>query len=139
MKTGLFFLALFFTSVTVSAQGQASPKAMVETFLGSVQKGNTNTAYDQLFVGSSIPTDKPQALAALKQQTQAGLPLYGKILGYENVLEEQLSESVVRYLYFLKTEKAPITWEFYFYRPKSQWVLVRVIFNDQFNLLGTKK
>lgn len=139
MKAGLFLLALFFTSVTVSAQSPASPKAMVETFLGSVQKGNANTAYDQLFIGSSIPTDKPQALAALKQQTQSGLPLYGKVLGYELVLEEQLSESVVRYLYFLKTEKAPITWEFYFYKPKSQWVLVHVIFNDQFNLLGTKK
>jgi hypothetical protein len=139
MKRGLFLLALFFISATVSAQGQTSPKAMVETFLGTVQKGNANAAYDQLFVGSSIPTDKPQALAALKQQTQAGLPLYGKILGHEIVLEEQLSESVVRYLYFLKTEKLPITWEFYFYKPKSQWVLVNIIFNDQFNLLGTKK
>jgi hypothetical protein len=104
-----------------------------------VQKGDANTAYDQLFVGSSIPTDKPQALTVLKQQTQAGLPLYGKILGYEFVLEEQLSESVVRYLYFMKAEKMPITWEFYFYKPKSQWVLVNVMFNDQFNLLGTKK
>lgn len=139
MKSSLILLALFFIPVTVFAQSPASPKAMVETFLSSVQKGNINPAFDQLFIGSSIPTDKPQALAALKQQTLGGLPIFGKVLGYEFVLEEQLSESVVRYLYFLKLEKMPTTWEFYFYKPKSQWVLVNIMFTDQFNLLGTKK
>lgn len=139
MKTVLSLFVLLLCPIGVLAQGPASPRSMAETFLSELQKGNVTNAYDQLFVGSSIPTDKPQAVAVLKQQTQAGLPLYGKILSYELVHEEKLSESVFRYVYFLKSEKAPITWEFYFYKPKSSWFIANIIFNDQLNLVGAKK
>ena len=139
MKTALFSVVLLLASSTVFAQSPATPKVMVESFFDTMQKGNVSLAFDQLLSGSSIPGDKPQAVTALKQQTQAGLPLYGKILGYEVVHEEQLSQSVVRYVYFLKSEKLPTTWEFYFYKPKSQWFLANILFNDQFNLLGVTK
>ncbi|HET6464726.1 MAG TPA: hypothetical protein VFH55_03845 [Nitrospiria bacterium] len=130
---------LFLLPAAAFAAEPASPKAMIETFFGEVQKGNIAGAYDQLFTGSPIPTDKPQAVTVLKQQTQANLPLYGKILGIEVVHEEKISDSVMRFVYILKTEKAPLTWEFYFYKPKAEWYLANINFNDQFNFLGGKK
>jgi hypothetical protein len=139
MKKILFWTLICLQPSAALAAEPPSPKAMIETFFGEVQKGNIIGAYDQLFTGSPIPVDKPQAVTVLKQQTQAGLPLYGKILGYELVHEEKLSDSVVRYVYILKTEKAPLTWEFYFYKPKAEWFLANINFNDQFNFLGSKK
>ncbi|MBI3595682.1 MAG: hypothetical protein HY203_00845 [Nitrospirae bacterium] len=139
MNKIIFWTLLFLCPAAAFAAEPASPKAMIETFFGEVQKGNIVAAYDQLFLGSTIPVDKPQAVTVLKQQTQTGLPLYGKILGFELVHEEKLSESVIRYVYILKTEKAPLTWEFYFYKPKSEWFLANISFNDQFNFLGAKK
>lgn len=121
--------------LSLFASEPTSPKQMAEAFLASVQKGDISDGYDRLFMGSAIPQDKPQAIALVKTQTQSGLPLYGKILGYEMVKEEKFGTSIVRLVYILKSEKAPIIWEFHFYKPKGSWFLANVIFNDQFVLL----
>ena len=127
-------LYLLFLSFTVNAASPL-PKDKVEQFFNSVVSGNISGAYDQLFIGSSIPKDKPQAVTMLKQQTEGGLPLYGKTQGYEYISEETFGKSIVRYVYVLKSEKGPTTWEFFFYKPKNEWFLANVIFNDQFTIL----
>lgn len=119
----------------VCAAEPASPKDKTEAFLSSIQDGNISDAYDRLFIGSSIPQDKPQAISLIKIQTKSGLPLYGKILGYDFVKEEKYGSSIVRLIYILRSEKAPTIWEFYFYKPKKSWFLANVIFNDQFTFL----
>lgn len=111
------------------------PKDKTEAFLAAIQNGDISAGYDRLFTGSAIPNDKPQAIAVVKMQTQSGLSLYGKILGYEFIKEEKFGSSVVRLVYVLKSEKAPIIWEFYFYKPKESWFLANVIFKDEFALL----
>jgi hypothetical protein len=88
-----------------------------------------------LFVGSAIPKNKPQAVALLKTQTQSGLPLYGKIIGYEFVKEESYGTSIDRLVYILKSDGGPTIWEFYFYKPADSWFLSNVVFNDQYTLL----
>jgi hypothetical protein len=125
---------LFLQTFSVYAS-DSLPKAKVEQFFNTVVSGNISGAYDKLFIGSSIPTDKPQAVSLLKQQTSGGLPLYGKLLGYEYISEEKHGNSIIRYVYVLKSEKAPTVWEFFFYKPKDEWFLANVIFNDQFNFL----
>ena len=134
----LIVMMLALISTSVLAAEPESPRAKAENFLALLQKGNIGTAYDQLFKGSSIAVDRPQVVIQLMQQTQAGLASYGQVLGYEIVHEEQLGSSVARLVYFLKSERAPTTWEFYFYKPKSNWFLVNVTFNDQFQFLDKK-
>ena len=138
MKIFLWMLLFLYPAAALAVEPPL-PKAMIETFFVEVQKGNIAVAYDQLFTGSLIPVDKPQAVNVLKQQTLANLPLYGKVLGFEQVHEEKLTDSVMRFVYILKTEKAPLTWEFYFYKPKADWFLANINYNDQFSSLGAKK
>jgi hypothetical protein len=133
MKIWILLLTMFF-SFTVNAASPL-PKDKVEQFFNSVVSGKISSGYDQLFIGSSIPKDKPQAVTMLKQQTESSLPIFGKVLGYEYVTEEKFGTSVVRYVYILKSEKGPTTWEFFFYRPRNDWFLANVIFNDQFTFL----
>lgn len=111
------------------------PGEFTEEFFTMVEAGKISEAYDQLFMGSQIPAQKPQAVDLLKRQTSSGLPLYGKIVGLEKIREESIGKSIVRLVYILKLEHAPTVWEFYFYKPKSNWYLANVIFNDQFQLL----
>ena len=111
------------------------PKQRADAFLESIIKGDISDAYDRLFEGSTLPADKPQDVVALKQQTQVGLPLYGKTLGYELVKEEKFGESLVRLSYLLKSEKGPTVWVFHFYRPEDSWILAGVNFTDQLQQL----
>lgn len=126
---------LLMLPVTCFAVSPNTPRAISETFLTAVARGDISNGYDALFSGSHIVKDNPQAVALLKQQTRDGLPFYGKVLGYSFIKEDQYGDSIVRLVYVLKLEKAPTIWEFYFYRPNNAWFLANVLFNDQFALL----
>jgi hypothetical protein len=108
-------------------------------FFKLVQANKITEAFDHLFVGSQIPAQKPQAVDALKRQTASGLPMYGNVLGVELFREEKIGDSIVRLVYILKMEMAPMIWEFYFYKPKKEWFLANIIFNDEFHLLESLK
>jgi hypothetical protein len=139
MKQNKSILVILLVSIlTCSAQDQ-TPKAMAESFFQSLKKGETEVAYNQLFVGSTIPESKPQAVGMLKRQTESALPMYGEIIGSELISEEKFGDSVVRLVYVLKLEKHPVGWEFFFYKPKSKWFLSNVIFNDQFRVFANMK
>ncbi len=129
------FVILLMIPFCAIAEGSSSPKDMANEFLGSVIEGDISNAYDRLLEGSEIPVDKPQDVKALKQQTESGLPLYGKPLGYELVREQRFGNSVVRLLYLLKSEKGPIVWDFYFYKPMDSWVLASVDYSVQLQRL----
>ena len=124
-------LAILFAVSTAGAQ-DPSPRQHAEQFLSGLVSGDTEKAYDRLFAGSAM-ADQSTRVEAVKRQTAANLPLYGKPLGYELVMEKTFGTSAVRLLYILKTEKHPVVWEFFFYRPKDTWLLANVRFNDEFN------
>jgi hypothetical protein len=119
----------------VQSANAKEPKEITEKFFKMVQSGKIPEAYDQLFAGSQIPDQKPQAVDLLKRQTASGLPMYGNILGVELIREEKIGQSLVRLVYILKSEMAPTVWEFYFYKPKSDWFLGNILFNDEFKSL----
>jgi hypothetical protein len=138
-KLSITILLILFVSVSISYAKQQGPTQMVEAFFAMLQKGKISEAYDLLLQGSSIPTSKPQAVQLLKTQTASGLPLYGSILGVEKIHEERIGQSIIRLVYVLKSELAPTAWEFYFYKPKSNWFLANITFNDQFQLFESKQ
>lgn len=131
------FASCFGPSTPADAQGMG-PKEQVEAFFSSVKAGKLESAYEVLFAPSGIAQMKPQAVEALRRQTEAYLPLFGKIVGWELVHEEAFGASVVRLVYLLKANHHALTWEFYFYKPAESWFLVQVTFDDQFRALGPK-
>jgi hypothetical protein len=135
----ILVIAFFVMSVSVCIAQDQSPRAIAENFFRTLQGGKVSQAYDQLFAGSSIPQVKPQEAEMVKRQTESGLTLYGKILGFELIREEKFGTSVVRLVYVLKSEKTPTVWELYFYKPKANWFLGKFFFNDQFHLLEAKQ
>lgn len=139
VRVVVFMFVILFSSISMSFAQDTSPKSLTDAFLRMLQDGKTSQAFDLLFVGSEIPKSKPQAVEVLKRQIDSALPLYGKILGFESIREEKFGTTIVRLVYVLKSEKAPTIWEFYYYKPKSEWFLANVMFNDQFFLLESKQ
>jgi hypothetical protein len=133
--TGLA-VALCLAMAAAATAEETAPRRIAETFLQALVEGNVSDAYDRLFAGSDIPVSKPQAVIDIKRQTETGLPVFGKVLGFELVREERYGDSIARYVYLMRSEKAPTVWEFYFYRPGAEWFLANITFNDQLKLLG---
>ena len=135
----IFALAAVLSFTIASTCLAKEPGEFVEEFFTQVKAGKVGPAFDTLLAGSGIPAMKPQGVETLKTQTASGLPILGKILGFEKLREETFGTSIVRLVYVLKSEKAPTIWEFYFYKPQKNWFLANVLFNDQFQLLDSKK
>lgn len=126
-------LLAILSAVATAPADETTPRQRVEQFFATLTTGDINKAYDQLFAGSAVSADFATRLDALKRQTTANLPMYGKPLGNELVLEKSFGTSVIRLLYVLKMEKHPVVWEFFFYRPKDKWYIANVNLNDEFN------
>ncbi len=135
MKKYVPLIIILVLAISAHICNAKEPIEFTTDFFKMVKAGKISEAYDQLFVGSQIPIQKPQAVDMLKRQTSSGLPMYGNIVGLEKIREEKIGKSIVRFVYVLKSEQAPTVWEFYFYKPKNNWLLAHVIFNDRFQSL----
>lgn len=125
-------LSFLLLAGVVRADDAATPRQRAESFLARVGKGEVAPAYDELLVGSSMPTLNPQSVDSLKRQTESSLHLYGKTLGFELESEKKLGTSLVRLTYVQKREQRPVVWRFWFYKPLDAWFVDSVSFNDTY-------
>jgi hypothetical protein len=108
------------------------PRSIAETFLTGLAQGSVAPAYDALFKGSSVPTDKPQAVDTIKRQTEAMLPAFGKALSFELIDSKTYGAHVARLTYIQSLEKHALIWRFWFYKPTDTWWVASVFYSDQF-------
>ena len=94
-------------------------------------------AYDALLKNSPLKKKK-DAVDNLKVQTSSAMKLYGKSLGIGFIKEQRYGDFIVRLLYILKFEQLPLAWEFYYYKPETEWQLVNIQFKDDLDLLANK-
>ena len=102
-------------------------------------KGEGFKAVYDFFASNPKFKEKIQQLQLLKSQLGTVTQLYGAPFAVEVVSVEDLTPSIQRRVYITKHEWIPITWEMYFYKPKSEWVTVQLLMVDQFQLIGRKK
>jgi hypothetical protein len=131
LLASFLFLAVFIVNAA-DAPAADSPKARAEQFLAGMVAGDVEKSFDKLFAGSPTLAAKPDMIDLMKRQTSAGLPLYGKVLRYEFIQEKSFGASVVLLSYMLITEKHPLIWHFFFFRPDKAWIADTVVFNDQY-------
>ena len=117
-------------AVKAQTEKSATPVAIAESFLARVGKGEIGPAYDDL-LSNSLINAQPMQVEALKRQTEVGLPLYGKGLGYELYEEHKFGASLVRLVYIQRLEKHALIWVFWFYKTQASWQVNKMNFNDQ--------
>jgi hypothetical protein len=108
-----------------------------EEFFIKLMDARVNAAFDELLAGSPIK-DKGNTVKNLVDKTSDALIAFGKPIAVEFIKQQTYGDSIVRLVYILKYERAPLAWEFYFYQPtpKANWSLINLRFNDDPDLLG---
>lgn len=134
---GAFLMMAF--AIGVSRAESPTPEKTAATFFDTLIKGDASKAVDDFFASNPKFKDKIQQLQLLKSQLGTVTQLYGAPFAVEVVSVEDLTPSIQRRVYITKHEWIPITWEMYFYKPKSEWVTVQLLMVDAFQLIGRKK
>lgn len=129
------FLGLALCSAAVSEKDDYQTRA--EIFLAGIIDKEVDKSYDELFSNSLIAS-KAQMVRLQKENTLTILNMYGELLSYDFVKQQKYGDSVVRLVYILKCEQVPVVWEFYFYKPVSDWTLVNIAFDTKYDLLADK-
>lgn len=129
------FLGLVLCSAAVPEKDDYQTRA--EIFLAGIIEKEVDKSYDELFSNSLIAS-KAQMVRLQKENTLTILNMYGELLSYDFVKQQKYGDSVVRLVYVLKCEQVPVTWEFYFYKPVSDWTLVNIAFDTKYDLLADK-
>ena len=129
------FLGLVLCSAAVPEKDDYQTRA--EIFLAGIIEKEVDKSYDELFSNSLIAS-KAQMVRLQKENTLTILNMYGELLSYDFVKQQKYGDSVVRLVYVLKCEQVPVIWEFYFYKPVSDWTLVNIAFDTKYDLLADK-
>ncbi len=129
------FLGLVLCSAAVPEKDDYQMRA--EIFLAGIIEKEVDKSYDELFSNSLIAS-KAQMVRLQKENTLTILNMYGELLSYDFVKQQKYGDSVVRLVYVLKCEQVPVIWEFYFYKPVSDWTLVNIAFDTKYDLLSDK-
>jgi hypothetical protein len=109
-----------------------APRARADAFLVALQGGQLDTAVDGLVRDSPMLQGKPQELEVMKNQTKSMLPIYGPMLGFENVKDQAVGDSLIYLVFLARHEKHPISWRFVFYKAKDRWLLSAFKWSDSF-------
>ena len=64
---------------------------------------------------------------------------FGKPTGMEFIKEERLGKSFVRFYYLHKFENHAIYWRFTYYKPKKEWKINGITFQDNLDFLFVTK
>lgn len=136
MKKAALILGVLLATNVFAYDG--TPQQQVDAFFSDLER-DSGRAVDQLYASNPIMKHKAQELTIMKGHLSQTASLFGDYLGYETVVAEQLSPSLVRLSVLEKRELHPITWAFYFYKPKDHWIISQAVFVDNFHGIGSRK
>lgn len=131
-------LAVILCNLTQAAES-LSPEEIAAEFFDKVLKGDNGPAIETFFSTNPPIIGKAQELQLLKSQLNTVTQVYGQPYAVEAVLVEDLTASLQRRVYITKHEWHPVTWEMYFYKPKAEWIADRLLFVDQYQVIGRRK
>ena len=132
----LIFLATLLHADTLKSEKEL--QTLVKEIMTDISKGETAKGLDLMAPYLVIPKNE---FDVTKKQILIQAPLlqeqFGRSLSTEYIRTDKVGSSLIRIIYLLKYEKKVMSWTFYFYKPKDQWVLnafksdenLEVIFN----------
>lgn len=129
MRHLFLILAISCSSLSTYAQTKFLPSApeakrASEGIVASISSGNFPGAWKELRPLSVVSSSELDVFEAqFNGQIEGIYRRFGSPLGYEFISEQVLGNSLVRYQFLIRNEKAPVRWVFVFYRADQGWVL----------------
>ena len=142
-------LAWAFAAGVAPAQPPSDPdvqalEARVSQFLEGVSLGTTQTAYQELLVGSPLLKQTKEVEALVKKSDQLK-DRYGPYREFERIAARRVGKDLILLKYLYKCENFPVVFYFTFYRtPRTDtsteanntWRLIIVRFDTELELLA---
>ena len=123
-------------TATAQAATGAKPTATVtgvttyiDKFFKTYEKDGTSRAIINIFkTNPQVDSTSLRGLIAKIDTTRALIGLYE---GKELIVQRKASNSLVLYSYLVKHQNSPVRFTFMFYKPKNDWEIYRLYFDDQ--------
>ncbi|OHB27214.1 MAG: hypothetical protein A2790_00680 [Phenylobacterium sp. RIFCSPHIGHO2_01_FULL_69_31] len=109
--------------------GTGGASAVADQFFARIRSGDVTGAYQSLGRGTLLD-QKQMELANVANQTDSMLKLYGKMIDWEMMSENKLSDSYVIRNYLVRTERGPVFFNFHLYHSPNGWVISNIYFTD---------
>ena len=117
------------TTVKTPAQAINGPAILIEKFFKSYDKESTTKAMINIFKTNQLIDSN--SLVKLIAKIDTTRSIIGPYLGKDLILQHKASNSLVLYSYLVKHQTQPIRFTFMFYKPKNDWIIYRLYFDDR--------
>jgi hypothetical protein len=101
----------------------------IDKFFKTYEKDGTSRAIINIF--KTNPLVDSTSLRGLIAKIDTTRALIGLYIGKELIIQRKASNSLVLYSYLVKHQNQPVRFTFMFYKPKNDWVIYRLYFDDQ--------
>jgi hypothetical protein len=108
-----------------------------ETVMGHLASEDYQSAFDML-TAVSVPQmsgDLYNLQMNTAEQINGVQATFGSILGYKLVKVQNMKNVLLEVLYIEQFENHALRWQFVFYKPRDQWLLDNIQWDDQVSLL----
>ncbi len=116
------------TAAKPAAAGIIAPTTLIEKFFKSYDKESTTKAMIDIF--KTNPLIDSNSLVKLITKIDTTRSLIGAYTGKDLIVQHKASNSLILYSYLVKHQNQPLRFTFMFYKPKNDWVIYRLYFDD---------
>jgi len=111
-------------------QSEKEAIMLAESAMKKIVADDVEGATELLRPHASIDWGELNALTKHVAETYRTRPAgFGDPLGYAYATRESVGDSVLRVTFIEKFKRKPLLWEFYFYKPEQNWLLLGFTFN----------
>lgn len=125
----IFCSSAFAQTTTTAPVAATGATAIVDKFFKTYQTEGTSRAIVNIFKTNAAVDSASLSGLIAKIDTTRGL--IGMYIGKELIVQRKASNSLILYSYLVKHEKQPVRFTFMFYKPKNEWLIYRLYFDDQ--------
>jgi hypothetical protein len=115
-------------TVVKTPAGLITPTILIEKFFKSYDKESTTKAMIDIF--KTNPLIDTNSLVRLITKIDTTRSIIGPYMGKDLIVQRKASNSLILYSYLVKHQTQPLRFTFMFYKPKNEWVIYRLYFDD---------
>jgi hypothetical protein len=115
-------------TVVKAPAGLITPTILIEKFFKSYDKESTTKAMIDIF--KTNPLIDTNSLVRLITKIDTTRSIIGPYMGKDLIVQRKASNSLILYSYLVKHQTQPLRFTFMFYKPKNEWVIYRLYFDD---------
>jgi len=135
-----FFIALLLSTACWAQKSTVGKvedlRTFTDGFMGLVVSGKYDEAFQRArTIAVVTPAEVDAMLAQLRSQLPSVTSRVGKPMTFEHVRDQVAGASLIRSQYISKHERAPMRWNFVFFKTSSGWVLLEFRFDGNISAL----